>query len=76
MVQCIAVMGAKAGLLYRERMPVRPHAAALFLCRSPGLDQAMTSDIESKFPVYAHPQRGEVIGPRSSFDAPTHFRIV
>jgi hypothetical protein len=49
MAQCIPAMGAQAGARYRAQMPVRPHAA-LFPCRSLGLEQAMTSSFEPHSP--------------------------
>ena len=76
MAQCIPAMGADMGALYSPQMPVRSHAAALFLCRSSGLEQAMTSGSEPKASVYLREQRDCASALQSSFDSPAHLRIV
>jgi len=76
MAQCIPAMGAQACARYRAQMPVRPHVAALFLCRSSGLEQVMISGIEPQCSAHSREQRGCVSTLQCSFDSPTYLRIV
>jgi len=48
-------------------MPDRPHVAALFPGRSPGLDKSMNSDLERQYPAYPAPRAARLRGGTAEF---------